>query len=122
MEILLHPIILRVPISMLGILIAMCEFCLPKLCARINLSVGQQLGLSVFGLQDVVLSAPRVGIFSANKEGIVSLMGLFSVPLSEPVLIFYGFRLFRRTSPGPINRDHDFTLFAFVLPPVPAPI
>lgn len=52
--------------------------------------VGQQLDLSVFGLQDVVLSAPRVGILSANKEGIVSLMGLFSVPLSEPVLIVYG--------------------------------
>ncbi|PBK80196.1 GWT1-domain-containing protein [Armillaria gallica] len=65
MEILLHPVILRVPISMLGILIAMC----------------QQLGLSVFGLQDVVLSAPRVGILSANKEGIVSLMGYLAVHL-----------------------------------------
>ncbi len=85
-------------------------------------SIGQQLGLSVFGLQEVVLSAPRVGILSANKEGLVSLMGLFSVPLSRPVLIVYGFRLFRRTSLRPINRDHDFTLFTFVLPPVPAPI
>ncbi|KAK0452461.1 GWT1-domain-containing protein [Armillaria borealis] len=65
MEILLHPVILRVPISMLGILIAMC----------------QQLGLSVFGLQEVVLFTPRVGILSANKEGIVSLMGYFAVHL-----------------------------------------
>ncbi|KAK0449720.1 GWT1-domain-containing protein [Desarmillaria tabescens] len=65
MEIFLHPIILRVPISMLGILIALC----------------QQLGLSVFGLQEVVLFAPRVGILSANKEGIVSLLGYLAVHL-----------------------------------------
>ncbi|KAG7448680.1 GWT1-domain-containing protein [Guyanagaster necrorhizus] len=65
MEILLHPVILRVPISMLGILIAMC----------------QQLGLSVFGLQNIVLFAPRAGFLSANKEGIVSLLGYLAVHL-----------------------------------------
>ncbi|KAK0220317.1 GWT1-domain-containing protein [Armillaria fumosa] len=65
MEILLHPVILRVPISILGILIAMC----------------QQLGLSVFGLQNAVLFSPRVGILSANKEGIVSLLGYLAVHL-----------------------------------------
>ncbi|KAK0203575.1 GWT1-domain-containing protein [Desarmillaria ectypa] len=63
MEILLHPLILRVPISVLGISIAMC----------------QQLGLSVFGLQEIVLFAPRVGVLSANKEGIVSLLGYLAI-------------------------------------------
>ncbi|SJK98626.1 uncharacterized protein ARMOST_01894 [Armillaria ostoyae] len=90
--------------------------------SKLVVTIRQQLGLSVFSLQEVVLFAPRVGILSANKEGIVSLMGPFSTSSSEPVLIAYGLRLFRRASPGPINRDHDFTRFAFVLPPVPAPI
>ncbi|KAF9018028.1 GWT1-domain-containing protein [Hymenopellis radicata] len=63
LELLLHPIILRVPLSLLAVLI----------------SLTQQLNLSVFGFQLFALTAERVGIFSANKEGIISLPGYLAI-------------------------------------------
>lgn len=63
MELLLHPVILRVPLSMLAVLIAL----------------SQQANLTVFGFQNYVFTAERAGLFSANKEGIVSLLGYLSI-------------------------------------------
>ena len=40
------------------------------------ISAAHQLALSFGGLEGYVLDAPRVGVFSANKEGIVSLTGM----------------------------------------------
>jgi glucosaminylphosphatidylinositol acyltransferase len=37
--------------------------------------LAHQIALSLFGLQKFVLYAPRSGVISANKEGIVSLTG-----------------------------------------------
>jgi len=62
LQVLLHPIMVYLPISMIGVLVA----------------VGQQIGLSKFGLRDYVLNAPRVNLISANKEGLVSLPGAFT--------------------------------------------
>jgi len=40
----------------------------------------QRIALS-FGMRDFVLFAPRLSLLSANKEGIISLMGYFSIHL-----------------------------------------
>ncbi|KIK69707.1 hypothetical protein GYMLUDRAFT_34108 [Collybiopsis luxurians FD-317 M1] len=65
MEVLLHPLMIRVSVTAIGIAVA----------------VFQQLLLSKYGLSDYVLNAPRVNIISANKEGLVSLTGYFAVHL-----------------------------------------
>jgi len=61
----LHPIILRVPISLVGVLLA----------------ISHQTALSFFGLESFVLHAPRTDLISANKEGLVSLTGYLSIHL-----------------------------------------
>ncbi|GAW08497.1 GWT1-domain-containing protein [Lentinula edodes] len=65
MEVMLHPVMIRVSVTAIGIVVA----------------ISQQLLLSKFGLSDYVLNAPRVDLISANKEGIVSLPGYFSIHL-----------------------------------------
>ncbi|KAH9921820.1 GWT1-domain-containing protein [Fomitopsis serialis] len=64
LEVLLHPVMVRLPISLLGVSVALL----------------QQLVLS-HGLTDYVLNAPRTGLISENKEGIVSLSGYLAVHL-----------------------------------------
>ncbi|KAJ4491171.1 GWT1-domain-containing protein [Lentinula edodes] len=65
MEVMLHPVMIRVSVTAIGIVVA----------------IFQQLLLSKFGLSDYVFNAPRVDLISANKEGIVSLPGYFSIHL-----------------------------------------
>lgn len=65
LQVLLHPIMIYLPVSLLGVLIA----------------VGQQSALSHFGLESYILFAPRTSIISANKEGIVSLSGYLAIHL-----------------------------------------
>ncbi|KAF7972112.1 hypothetical protein HWV62_18820 [Athelia sp. TMB] len=65
LQVLLHPLIARMPVAALGSLVA----------------VAHQLALSFGGLEGYVLDAPRIGIFSANKEGIVSLTGYLAIHL-----------------------------------------
>ncbi|KAH9848063.1 GWT1-domain-containing protein [Lenzites betulinus] len=64
-QVLLHPVMVRLPISLLGVVVA----------------IAHQLALSMGGIQSFVLDAPRVGIISANKEGIVSVTGYLAVHL-----------------------------------------
>ncbi|KAL6304631.1 GWT1-domain-containing protein [Sparassis latifolia] len=64
LQVLLHPLMLRLPISLLGVLV----------------SLFQQLILSA-GLMGFVLTSPRVGLIGANKEGIVSLTGYLAIYL-----------------------------------------
>ncbi|KAJ6524486.1 GWT1-domain-containing protein [Mycena capillaripes] len=64
-EVLLHPLIRVVPASLLGV----------------GVGILQQLALSSFGLKHYVRTAPRLNLISANKEGIASLAGYFSIYL-----------------------------------------
>ncbi|KAI0672091.1 GWT1-domain-containing protein [Trametes maxima] len=65
LQVLLHPVMIHLPISLLGVVIA----------------ISHQLALSMGSLQAFVLEAPRVGVISANKEGIVSLTGYLAIHL-----------------------------------------
>ncbi|KAI8996653.1 GWT1-domain-containing protein [Trametes punicea] len=65
LQVLLHPLMVHIPISLLGVVVA----------------ISHQLALSAGGLQRFVLDAPRVGVISANKEGIVSLPGYLAIHL-----------------------------------------
>ncbi|KAF8637760.1 hypothetical protein AX16_010747 [Volvariella volvacea WC 439] len=65
LQVLLHPIIQRAPISMIAICIAFAH----------------QLGLSFLGLESYILFEPRKTLISANKEGIVSLPGYLAIHL-----------------------------------------
>ncbi|KAI0324103.1 hypothetical protein GY45DRAFT_1439298 [Cubamyces sp. BRFM 1775] len=65
LQVLLHPAMIHLPISLLGVLVA----------------ISHQLALSTGGLQRFVLEAPRVGVISANKEGIVSVTGYLAIHL-----------------------------------------
>ncbi|KIJ64800.1 hypothetical protein HYDPIDRAFT_111404 [Hydnomerulius pinastri MD-312] len=62
-EVALHPVIVHVPIPLLGLWIG----------------VLQQFALSSGGLKDFLLDAPRSNIIYANKEGLISLLGYFSI-------------------------------------------
>ncbi|KAJ8508122.1 hypothetical protein ONZ45_g9591 [Pleurotus djamor] len=102
LQVLLHPLILNMPISLIAVCVAMAH----------------QLGLSL-GLEDFVLSSPRVNIISANKEGLVSLPGYFAIyliGLSVGVLIlppspnYFRRQLKSTTTPPPsIRRENDKT-------------
>ncbi|KAF5310303.1 hypothetical protein D9611_012038 [Ephemerocybe angulata] len=65
LQVLLHPLIIHLPISMIGISVA----------------VAQQAALSQYGLKEYVLNAPRTTLISANKEGLVSLPGYLAIHL-----------------------------------------
>ncbi|PPR02804.1 hypothetical protein CVT26_009590 [Gymnopilus dilepis] len=59
LQVCLHPFLVKFPISMVGVLVA----------------IAQHIALSHFKLKEYVLSAPRTSLLSANKEGLVSLLG-----------------------------------------------
>ncbi|KAL0946007.1 hypothetical protein HGRIS_012283 [Hohenbuehelia grisea] len=63
-QIMLHPFIAKVPLSLLGF----------------GVAVAHQ-GSLFFGLEDFVINAPRLNLVSANKEGIVSLGGYLAIHL-----------------------------------------
>lgn len=62
-EVLLHPIILRIPVALLGLWIGVLH----------------QFALSSGGMKDFLLNAPRSNIIFANKEGLLSLLGYVSI-------------------------------------------
>lgn len=62
-EVLLHPIILRIPVALLGLWIGVLH----------------QFALSSGGMKDVLLNASRSNIIFANKEGLLSLLGYVSI-------------------------------------------
>ncbi|KAG6380285.1 GWT1-domain-containing protein [Boletus reticuloceps] len=62
-EVALHPVIKYVPISLLGLWIAVLH----------------QFALSFMGLEAFLLKAPRSNIIYANKEGLISLLGYLSL-------------------------------------------
>lgn len=85
LQVILHPILLRYPISLIGLLIAFF----------------QQILLSVFNFQNYVLTSPRTtSLISSNKEGLISLIGYLSIHilgLSTGTLVLpYSPSFFRR--------------------------
>ncbi|KZT08215.1 uncharacterized protein LAESUDRAFT_757895 [Laetiporus sulphureus 93-53] len=64
LQVLLHPLMVGIPISLLAVLVALL----------------QQVALSN-GLMSYVFKAPRVNLVSSNKEGIVSLSGYLAIHL-----------------------------------------
>ncbi|KAG1859205.1 GWT1-domain-containing protein [Suillus subluteus] len=62
-EVLLHPIILRIPVALLGLWIGVLH----------------QFALSSGGMKDILLNASRSNIVFANKEGLLSLLGYVSI-------------------------------------------
>ncbi|PCH36925.1 hypothetical protein WOLCODRAFT_127895 [Wolfiporia cocos MD-104 SS10] len=65
LQVLLHPAMIYLPISLLGMLVALV----------------QQFALYYGGMQEYVLTAPRLSLVSHNKEGIVSLTGYLAIHL-----------------------------------------
>ncbi|KAF7762098.1 hypothetical protein Agabi119p4_8691 [Agaricus bisporus var. burnettii] len=85
LQVILHPILIRYPISLIGLLIAFF----------------QQTLLSLFNLQNYVLTSPRTtSLISSNKEGLISLIGYLSIHilgLSTGTLVLpYSPSFFRR--------------------------
>ncbi|KAI0249277.1 GWT1-domain-containing protein [Lactifluus subvellereus] len=64
LRVFLHPLVTRMPISLLGLLVALAH----------------QLSLSA-GFTSYVLNAPRQTLISANKEGLISLTGYLAIHL-----------------------------------------
>ncbi|KAG2146444.1 GWT1-domain-containing protein [Suillus bovinus] len=62
-EVLLHPVILHIPVSLLGLWIGVLH----------------QFTLSSGGMKDFLLNASRSNIIFANKEGLLSLLGYVSI-------------------------------------------
>ncbi|KAG2347263.1 GWT1-domain-containing protein [Suillus weaverae] len=62
-EVLLHPIILHIPVALLGLWIGVLH----------------QFALSSGGMKDFLLNASRSNIIFANKEGLLSLLGYVSI-------------------------------------------
>ncbi|KAH9173899.1 GWT1-domain-containing protein [Lactarius sanguifluus] len=83
LRVFLHPLFTTVPISLLGLLVALAH----------------QLSLSA-GLTSYVLDAPRESLISANKEGLVSLTGYLAIHLlglsTGTLVIPYSPSYFRR--------------------------
>ncbi|THH03925.1 hypothetical protein EW145_g5899 [Phellinidium pouzarii] len=65
LQVILHPAIAYIPISLLGFLVALSH----------------QIGLSLTPLQYYALNAPRTNLLSANKEGLISLAGYLAIHL-----------------------------------------
>lgn len=62
-EVLLHPIVLHIPVALLGLWIGVLH----------------QFALSSGGMKDFLLNASRSNIIFANKEGLLSLLGYVSI-------------------------------------------
>jgi phosphatidylinositol glycan class W len=87
LQVMVHPLIRLVPISLVGILVAICKskFYRSHSTQTTNTFFSvHQISLSFLGMQSFILYAPRTNIISANKEGIVSLSGrpFLSLPIS----------------------------------------
>ncbi|RDX41287.1 hypothetical protein OH76DRAFT_1561669 [Lentinus brumalis] len=65
LQVLLHPVMVYIPISLLGVVVA----------------ISHQLALSMGNLAQYILDAPRDGVIAANKEGIISLTGYLAIHL-----------------------------------------
>ncbi|KAH9934551.1 GWT1-domain-containing protein [Epithele typhae] len=65
LQVLLHPLMVYVPISLMGVVVA----------------VSHQLALSSGQLDEFILHAPRESMISANKEGLISLPGYLAIHL-----------------------------------------
>ncbi|KAH8112762.1 GWT1-domain-containing protein [Phellopilus nigrolimitatus] len=65
LQVALHPVIIHLPISLLGFLVALSH----------------QIALSLTPLQRYTLNSPRTNLISANKEGLVSLIGYLAIHL-----------------------------------------
>ncbi|KIJ92074.1 hypothetical protein K443DRAFT_685479 [Laccaria amethystina LaAM-08-1] len=93
LQVLLHSVIIYLPVSLLGVLIV----------------VGQQSALSHFGLDAYILTAPRTSIISANKEGIVFLLGYLAIHLlglsAGTLVLPPSPSFFRRWQQAPADND-----------------
>ncbi|RPD60688.1 hypothetical protein L227DRAFT_623446 [Lentinus tigrinus ALCF2SS1-6] len=65
LQVLLHPLMVYFPISLLGVVVA----------------ISHQLALSMGGLAQYILDGPRDSVIAANKEGIISLTGYLAIHL-----------------------------------------
>ncbi|KAI6128862.1 GWT1-domain-containing protein [Pisolithus croceorrhizus] len=63
LEVFTHRVIFHMPVALLGLWIGVVQQCL----------------LSFAGLGDILLNAPRSNVVFANKEGLISLLGYFSI-------------------------------------------
>jgi hypothetical protein len=75
LQVALHPLIQRMPVSLIGVLVALCMSTVYQLGHADLHSSAHQMALSLLGWQNYVLHAPRTNLISANKEGLVSLSG-----------------------------------------------
>jgi phosphatidylinositol glycan class W len=77
LRVVLHPFIASMPVSLLGLLVAL-GLRLGHLIPSIHSHIGtaHQIFLSA-GLMAYVLNSPRQTLISANKEGLVSLTGMY---------------------------------------------
>ena len=68
-----------VPISLLGLVVAICTSHSARLLAEPDTGhiSAHQLALSMGQLDLFILLAPREGVISANKEGLISVTGEF---------------------------------------------
>lgn len=72
----LHPVFQQTTISVVGVILAIRESNRIAVVLHVlNLAKVQEILLSRFSLREYVLEAPRTSLVSANKEGIVSLLG-----------------------------------------------
>ena len=79
LQVMLHPFIIRLPISLLGVIVAigkLISWNLAKLHRSHSRPPAHQVSLSYAGLMQYVLHAPRTSLVSSNKEGLVSVTGM----------------------------------------------
>jgi phosphatidylinositol glycan class W len=73
----LHPIFRHTTISVVGVVLSIRELPTASLFfITLKQIQVQEILLSRFLLKEYVLEAPRTSLISANKEGIVSLLGM----------------------------------------------
>jgi hypothetical protein len=79
--------------------------------------VAHQIALSLFGLQNYVLYAPRSSLISANKGGIISLSGLWhrNNCFVRCVLTFLH-RIHGHSSAGAFDWHFNSSADSFILP------